>query len=189
MGMNWPNRLTIARMIMAPVFMGLLLSSRPGCRYAAFAVFLVASLTDFVDGHLARRHGWVSNLGKFLDPLADKLLVSLAFIGLSQLSLVPVWAVYAVVGRELLVTGLRSIAAYAGVLILPSRLGKLKAVMQMVVVLFYLLAAVMATGGSEFPAGVMTAGWWVMTASVAITLGSGLHYLWVNRRIVGRLGL
>ena len=89
MGMNWPNRLTVARMIMAPVFMGLLLSSHPGCRYAAFAVFLAASLTDFVDGYLARRHGWVSNLGKFLDPLADKLLVSLAFIGLSQLSLVP----------------------------------------------------------------------------------------------------
>ncbi len=189
MGMNWPNRLTISRIIMAPVFMGLLLSDRPGCRYAAFAVFLVASLTDLVDGYLARKHGWVSNLGKFLDPLADKLLVSLAFIGLAQLSMVPVWAVYAVVGRELLVTGLRSIAAYAGVLILPSGLGKLKAAMQMIVVLFYLLAAVLETGGGGFSPTVMTVGWWVMTASVAVTLVSGLHYLWVNRRIVWRLGL
>ncbi len=187
--MNWPNRLTVARMVMAPVFMGLLLSSGTGSRYAAFAVFLVASLTDFVDGYLARRYGWVSNLGKFLDPLADKLLVSLAFIGLSQLNLVPVWAVYAVVGRELLVTGLRSIAAYAGVLILPSRLGKLKAGLQMAVVLFYLLAAVLETRGSSFSPEVLKTAWWVMLACVAITLASGILYLWVNRRIVGRLGL
>ncbi len=189
MGMNWPNRLTVARMIMAPVFMGLLLSGSPGCRYAAFVVFLAASLTDFVDGHLARRHGWVSNLGKFLDPLADKLLVSLAFIGLAQLALVPVWAVYAVVGRELLVTGLRSIAAYAGVLILPSRIGKLKAVLQMGVVLFYLLAVVMETRGTAFSRSTMNAAYWVLVLSVVITLASGLHYLWLNRRIVGRLGL
>ncbi len=189
MGMNWPNRLTVARMIMAPVFMGLLLSKGPGCRYAAFAVFLVASLTDFVDGYLARRYGWVSNLGKFLDPLADKLLVSLAFIGLAQLELVPVWVVYAVVGRELLVTGLRSIAAYAGVLILPSRLGKLKAALQMGVVLFYLLVAVLETRGTVFSGGTLEAAEWVMVFCVVITLGSGLHYLWLNRRVVGRLGL
>lgn len=189
MGMNWPNRLTIARMIMAPVFMGLLISDKAGFRYAAFAVFLTASLTDFVDGYLARKYGWVSNLGKFLDPLADKLLVSLAFIGLSQLEFVPIWAVYLIVGRELLVTGLRSIAAYAGVLIMPSGFGKWKAAMQMAVVSFYLLAAVLETEGRSPSAAVMSWAWWVMVATVGMTILSGIHYLWVNRKIVGRLGL
>jgi len=189
MGMNWPNRLTLARMIMAPIFMGLLISDSPGCRYAALVVFLFASLTDFVDGYLARKYGWVSNLGKFLDPLADKLLVSLAFIGLAQLGHIPVWAVYAVVGRELLVTGLRSIAAYAGVLILPSWLGKWKAALQMAVVSFYLLVAVLKAEGVDPSKEMMRVAWFVMVTAVALTLFSGLHYLWVNRKIVGRLGL
>ncbi len=194
--MNWPNRLSLLRMVLGPVFMVLLLDERRGFRIAALAVFLVASLTDLYDGYLARRYGWVTNLGKFLDPLADKLLVAFALIGLSRIELVPVLALYLVIGRELLVTGLRAIAAYAGVLILPSRLGKLKTVAQMLALVLYMLYSVLyvdgATRGPFLRAGGEGSGMLlvadgVLLAAVVLTLGSGVDYFFRNRSLLAKL--
>lgn len=199
--MNWPNRLSIIRMLLSPLFMVLLIDNRQGSRIAALIVFAVASLTDLYDGYLARKYGWITNLGKFLDPLADKLLIALALIGLNQIDLVPGWALYLVIGRELLVTGLRSIAAYAGVLILPSRMGKYKTSAQMLSMICYLLFSVLyhdSTGRIGFlNISCMDLSSWMdlllfsadilLLVAVFLSLISGVDYFWRNRSILKRL--
>ena len=122
--MNLPNAVTLSRIFLVPVLVTLLLTkySAP----VAASVFLAASLTDFFDGYLARARNQVTTLGMLLDPLADKLLVSSAFISLVQLQIVPAWMVVIIIAREFAVTGLRSIAATQGVTIDASDLGKLK---------------------------------------------------------------
>ena len=185
MALNWPNRLTIARIVMAPVVMILLQVGTAEARWVALMVFVTAALTDMVDGYLARKYGWVSNLGKFLDPLADKLLVCLAWIGLSELGLVPEWTVYIIVGRELLISGLRSIAAYAGVLILPSGMGKWKAAVQMFSVSYYMLLSVLKLGSIPHVASLV--GVISMWLALVLTVVSALFYFWRNRNILQRL--
>lgn len=187
MALNWPNRLTVARIVMAPIVMVLLQEGSRESRWIALGVFVTAALTDLVDGHLARKYGWISNLGKFLDPLADKLLVALAWIGLAKLGLIPQWTTYVVVGRELLITGLRSIAAYAGVLILPSGLGKWKAAVQMFTVSFFMLLSVVER--TDIPAGVLAVGDASIWLALFLTVTSAVHYLWRNRLLVQRLGM
>lgn len=186
--LNWPNRLTILRMALGPVATALLLDERPAFRAAALITFAIAALTDLLDGYLARRYSWVTNLGRFLDPLADKLLVSLALIGLVQIGLVPVWTAWVIIGRELLVTGLRTIAAYAGVLIMPSRMGKLKTVFEMTAVFLYLALAVPWPGSPALPEGVHEAvARAVLISAAALAVFSGLDYIWRNRQIMKRL--
>lgn len=187
MALNWPNRLTIARIIMAPVVMILLQVREPEARWAALIVFMVAALTDMVDGYLARKYGWISNLGKFLDPLADKLLVCLAWIGLVELGLMPQWTVYVIVGRELLVSGLRSIAAYAGVLILPSGIGKWKAAVQMFSVSYYMLLSALELNTTPGVASLV--GEVSMWIALILTVISAFHYFWRNRSVLQRLGM
>jgi len=199
--LNWPNRLSIIRILLSPLLMVLLIDNRQGSRIAALVVFAVASLTDLYDGYLARKYGWITNLGKFLDPLADKLLIALALIGLNQIDLVPGWALYLVIGRELLVTGLRSIAAYAGVLILPSRMGKYKTSAQMLSMICYLLFSVLyhdSTGrigflsisgmdiSSRMDLLLFSADILLLVA-VLLSLISGVDYFWRNRSILKRL--
>jgi len=123
----------------------------------AIAIFLIASLTDILDGHLARRRNQVSNLGKLLDPIADKLLISAALIVLVEKQLAPAWAVVVILGREFIVTGLRSVAATEGVIIQAQTLGKIKMWAQCVAIVALLVAG--ATGnppvsnfGLEYPA-------------------------------------
>ena len=130
---NWgtPNMLTGARIAAVPVVM--LLLCFPG-RWASFfggLCFVLAGATDFLDGFLARRHRLVSRLGKFMDPLADKLLVSAALIMLIPLGRVPAWMAFLIVGRELAVTGLRGLAAAEGIILAPDRWGKAKTLLQM----------------------------------------------------------
>lgn len=187
MALNWPNRLTVARIVMAPVVMVLLQEGSRESRWMALVVFVTAALTDLVDGHLARRYGWISSLGKFLDPLADKLLVALAWIGLAKLGLIPQWTTYVIVGRELLITGLRSIAAYAGVLILPSGLGKWKAVVQMFTVSFYMFLSVLDR--ASIPKGFLLTGEISVWLALVLTMASAVHYLWRNRLLLQRLGM
>ncbi|MCD4708404.1 MAG: CDP-diacylglycerol--glycerol-3-phosphate 3-phosphatidyltransferase [Candidatus Sabulitectum sp.] len=187
MALNWPNRLTVARIIMAPVVMILLQMGGPEARWTALIVFVIAALTDMVDGYLARRYGWISNLGKFLDPLADKLLVCLAWIGLADLGLVPQWTVYVIIGRELLISSLRSIAAYAGVLILPSGIGKWKAAIQMFSVSYYMLLSVLEQ--STIPRIASVIGIVSMWIALVLTVVSAFHYFWRNRSVLQRLGM
>ncbi len=138
--MNLPNKLTLARCIMTPVFLALMVIRFPHHYAAALLVFIVASLTDWLDGKIARRDGLVTNLGKFLDPLADKALTTAAYLGLMQVlnnnSLV--WALFLVLIREFAVTSVRLMAAKDGVVVAASLAGKLKTVLQMVSIIFSL---------------------------------------------------
>ncbi|MBD3369929.1 CDP-diacylglycerol--glycerol-3-phosphate 3-phosphatidyltransferase [Candidatus Fermentibacteria bacterium] len=188
MKLNWPNRITILRIILSPVFMMLLLDERLGFRIAALGTFTFSAMTDLYDGYIARKYGWVTNLGKFLDPLADKLLVSLALVGLVQIELVPVFAAYLIIGRELLVTGLRAIAAYAGILILSSGLGKWKATIQMVAIFFYLLLSVLQKASVDGRLYYLeSASFLLLLVAVALTLFSGFVYFRRNGSILLRL--
>lgn len=175
-------------MALGPVAMVLMLDGRPGFRIGALSAFVVAAATDIYDGYLARRYGWVTNLGRFLDPLADKLLVSLGLIGLVQIGLVPVWAAWVIIGRELLITGLRAIAAYAGVLILPSRLGKWKTAAEEGSIILYLALSVTGMPGSPATIAVLEVLAKAMLFSALIlAVVSGLDYVRRNRAVMKRL--
>jgi CDP-diacylglycerol--glycerol-3-phosphate 3-phosphatidyltransferase len=147
---NLPNYLTLARIIIVPLLVVVLLTPLAEnwfgiSSYAlAIAIFLAASLTDILDGHLARRRNQVSNLGKLLDPIADKLLISAALIVLVEKHLAPAWAVVVILGREFIVTGLRSIAATEGIIIQAQKIGKVKMWAQCVAIVALLIAG--ATG-------------------------------------------
>jgi CDP-diacylglycerol--glycerol-3-phosphate 3-phosphatidyltransferase len=147
---NLPNYLTLARIIVIPLLVVVLLTPFAEnwfgiSSYAlAIAIFLAASLTDILDGQLARRRNQVSNLGKLLDPIADKLLISAALIVLVEKHLAPAWAVVVILGREFIVTGLRSIAATEGIIIQAQKIGKIKMWAQCVAIVALLIAG--ATG-------------------------------------------
>ena len=137
--LNLPNILTLSRIAAVPVVVFLLLfESKQSCFWAA-AVFTVASMTDWLDGYLARKWGIVTILGKFLDPLADKLIVMAALIMLIPLDRVPAWAVLVILARELIVSGIRSIASSEGIVIAASDLGKYKTIFQMIAIVGLLL--------------------------------------------------
>lgn len=148
--MNLPNYLTIARIVVVPLLVVVLLTPVADrwfgiSGYAlAIAIFVAAALTDILDGHLARRRNQVSNLGKLLDPIADKLLVSAALIVLVEKHLAPAWAVVIILGREFIITGLRSIAATEGIVIQAQKVGKIKMWAQCVAIVALLVAG--ATG-------------------------------------------
>lgn len=137
--MNLPNKLTLARIILAPFFMVFLLIDNVYFRYLATLIFVTAALTDAYDGYLARKTGVITGFGKFMDPLADKILVSTAFISFVALGCVQAWMVLVIILREFLVTGLRSLAAYKGVVIMPSYLAKWKTACQMTVIVAILV--------------------------------------------------
>ncbi len=137
--MNMPNKLTLSRIILSPIFMSFFLVDNAYSRVFGFFLYVVAALTDIADGHYARKYGIVTGFGKFMDPLADKILVSTAFIALVSMGYARAWMVMLIIAREFYVTGLRSLAAYRGSIIRPSPLAKLKTVIQMSVITFMLL--------------------------------------------------
>ena len=123
--MNLPNKLTILRACMIPVFVVLALQTPLWAQIAAAAVFALASFTDYLDGHIARKHNLVTNFGKFMDPIADKLLVMSAFVVLVAQGRMPSWACIIVLGREFVISGFRLVAADAGRVIAAGPLGKI----------------------------------------------------------------
>lgn len=145
--MNLPNYITLARIMIVPLLVVVLLTPLAESWFGisgyalAIVMFLVASMTDILDGQLARRRNQVSTLGKFLDPIADKLLVAAAFIVLVEKHLAPSWAVVIILGREFIVTGLRSIAVSEGIVIQAQMLGKIKMWVQCVAIVALLVAA------------------------------------------------
>lgn len=161
--MNLPNYLTLARIFLVPLLVVILLTPFSEEWFgisgyaAAIAIFLVASVTDILDGHLARRRNQVSNFGKLLDPIADKLLVSAALIVLVEKHLAPAWAVVIILGREFIITGLRSVAASEGIVIAAQASGKIKMWAQCVAIVALLVAG--ATGNPP----VSNFGWSVPT--------------------------
>lgn len=174
--MNWPNRLSILRVLCVPVLVLLLSLSAPWCRWAAVALFAVASLTDFLDGYLARKKQWVTVFGKFIDPVADKLLVLSTLIMLISLQLIPAWMGILILTRELSVDGLRLVAISRGCVIAAGPLGKLKTVSQMIMILLLLILRIPLF---SFPAGIIL-GIWVCL----ITLWSGCDYFIRNLNLL-----
>ena len=195
--MNLPNRLTLLRIFLAPVFLCLLLWEFPFHYLAAGLVFGAASITDFLDGKIARKYGLITNLGKFLDPLADKMLTTAAFLGfmvvapLSAYSTWLTWAVMIVLTREFLVTSVRLLAAKGGKVVAASFWGKAKTVTQMISII-YLLAALefCSWQGRVLPEGVLPEGLFsvlpvvgvvLVWVSTVLTVVAGIEYFWQNR--------
>jgi CDP-diacylglycerol--glycerol-3-phosphate 3-phosphatidyltransferase len=139
--MNLPNKLTLFRVILIPFFVFFLLAPyfEGYGNYIAVAIFIVASITDFLDGKIARKYHLVTNFGKFMDPLADKLLVSSALICLVDLNKIPAWIVIVIIAREFIISGFRLVAADNGVVIAASYWGKFKTAFQMVTVIVLIL--------------------------------------------------
>ena len=130
--LNLPNQLTISRILIVPILVVLLMFPRPWTCLLAGFLFAVAGFTDLIDGYLARRDQQITSLGKFLDPLADKVLVSSVLVMLVQLGWVPGWIAIIIICRDVMVTGLRAIAADEGIVIAADKYGKLKTVLQLV---------------------------------------------------------
>ena len=129
--MNLPNKLTMGRIFAIPVFIVVFLM---GYRYAAAIVFVLAAITDMLDGHIARKHNLVTNFGNLMDPLADKLLVMSALICLAQIGDVAGWMVIVILGREFIITGMRQVAAAQGIVIAAGTTGKIKTITQMIAI-------------------------------------------------------
>jgi len=170
--MNLPNSLTLVRIFLVPLLVVVLLTEFPGRQVfgvakelVGAAIFGLASITDWLDGYVARRRRQVTWLGQMMDPIADKLLTSAAFISLVQLDLAPAWMVALIIGRELGITGLRSVAYARGVTIPASRLGKIKMASQVTAILLLIL------GGGPLPrlAPVGHAALWVVMAAAVVS--------------------
>lgn len=187
--MNLPNKLTVLRIVMAPVFLALLVIDFPLHHLLALFFFIAASLTDLIDGKIARKYGLVTDFGKFLDPLADKMLTTAAFIGFIQLNIGfgIVWITMIVLTREFLITSLRLSASAAGTVIAANIWGKAKTVCQMsaiIITLFFLSIADIA----DLPAAV--AGAFSLISSITLwisavmTVISGVIYVKDNAKFI-----
>lgn len=167
---NLPNSLTLFRVACIPVLVILLFFPYKATSFVAAVVFALASISDLLDGFLARRQQLVTTFGKFLDPLADKLVVSAALIMLIPLSRAPAWMVVVIVGRELAITGLRSVAVSEGRVISADELGKKKMVFQIVAILGLLIHY------EYFGINFHTVGMFFLWLAVILTLWSGFNY-------------
>jgi CDP-diacylglycerol--glycerol-3-phosphate 3-phosphatidyltransferase len=165
---NIANALTLLRIFLVPFLVVVLLTKFDGREYVGLAIFLLAALTDLLDGYFARRFGKVTRLGILLDPIADKLLISSALISLVELGLAPAWMIVIIIGREFAVSGLRSIAAQQGVTIQASSLGKGKTITQVIAIALLILGYELG----EFVFVGKIALWIV----VIFALGSGVDY-------------
>ena len=174
--MNLPNRLTLLRIALVPVY--LLLLWLPAYKELALLVFAAASLTDFFDGRIARKHGLITNFGKFMDPIADKLLTHTAFIMLTAMGRLNVVACILFIAREFVVSGLRLVAVEQGRVIAAGMSGKVKTVLQMALVM--VLTARLQIGSGLFSlTGLLT------LATAVMTLYSMVEYVWQNRAVLG----
>lgn len=142
--MNLANKLTMIRMILVPVFLIFSLVDTMTGHIIALSIFVIASLTDKLDGYIARKYNQITDFGKFMDPLADKLLVTCALIILVEKNIFPSWIVVVIIAREFIVSGLRTLAASQGVVIAASQWGKLKTVLQMTAIIMALLSLIVS---------------------------------------------
>lgn len=187
------NIVTCVRIAFIPVFMVLaeLSCVQAGAVYlqapaiAAFALYVLLSLTDKLDGYLARSRGQITDFGKFLDPIADKLLVFSALLVLLEQGLVSVWFVFIILLREFLVSALRMVAGAKGIVIAADTLGKWKTAVTMVSLCGYFLAiAFAASGGVYVAAWILIAAQVLMVAAVVLTVVSGIQYFWNGRDVI-----
>ena len=171
---NLPNLLTVTRILLIPVFVVLFVAPTPDRSMAAAVVFIVAAITDLLDGYLARRRGQITNLGRLLDPIADKLLVLSALIVLVQVDRVSALIAILIIAREVAVTGIRAIAATEGIVLSAEATGKYKMALQVVaIVLLILEGTVFSEFGNVHLAGIVT-----LYLSLALGYISGGQYVW-----------
>lgn len=190
--MNLPNQLTVSRFFLTIVFMVVLFIEFPFNSTVALAVFVVASITDWVDGAYARKHKLITNFGKLMDPLADKILTGSAFIAFAGLGLMPAWMVVIIVGREMAVTGLRLLAASKHLVLAADSFGKAKTIAQIVSIIATLVVVSWAdwglfgrlfgfeVHGRPWIARVDVLAQW---AATLLTFLSGWLYFWHNREV------
>jgi CDP-diacylglycerol--glycerol-3-phosphate 3-phosphatidyltransferase len=204
--MNLANKLTLFRLALVPVFMVFTVIDNVWTRIFALFIFIVASLTDLYDGYIARKYGEVTDFGKFMDPLADKFLISAAFIcfvDMKELN-VPAWMVVLIIGREFLITGLRTLAASKGIVIAADRSGKFKTTSQIVAIIVILVIlcinSVLARfyglkphelidvsdAGHFFGHLLLWASYWLVFAATVLTIYSGISYLYKNRHVFSK---
>jgi CDP-diacylglycerol--glycerol-3-phosphate 3-phosphatidyltransferase len=173
--MNLPNKLTIIRIVLVPVFLFFLLFNTEGdyasyTRYLAVVTFILAAITDGLDGYIARKRGLITRLGKFIDPLADKLLISAALIALVDMGEITTWPAIIIIGREFAITGLRVIAAAEGIVIAASKLGKYKTTSQIIAIVAVII---------NFPYSMV-----LLWFAVLLTIISGIDYLWKSKKVI-----
>ena len=175
--MNTPNKLTIARMIIVPFLVIFLLTGWGGeaNRYISLTLFVVASVTDWFDGYLARKNNLVTNFGKFMDPLADKLLVCSAMICMIDLKRLSAWFVIIIIAREFIISGFRLIAAENGIVIAANYWGKFKTASQMIMIILLIL---------HFDGIFVILEQIFIWLSLALTIISLITYIWQNRTVL-----
>jgi CDP-diacylglycerol--glycerol-3-phosphate 3-phosphatidyltransferase len=191
--MNLPNRLTVSRLFLTVLFVAVLSTQFPFHLTLALIFFLAAAITDYVDGEIARRYALITDFGKLMDPLVDKIMTAAAFVCLVPLKAIPAWVAVIVISREFLITGLRLLAVSKGRVLAADTIGKHKTSWQIATVLFFL--SLLAYGellgrlGSAEPGALWQhlwsyGGWTVSSIAVGLTLYSGADYLWKHRSML-----
>ncbi len=176
--MNLANKITLLRVLLIPIFMIVLFSNFNNSTYVAALIFTIASATDGLDGYIARSRNQVTTFGKFVDPLADKLLVSTALISMVQLGKVPAWIVVIIIAREFTITGFRIIAASEGITIAASPLGKIKTITQLIAIISLLI--------NNYPFRLVNFPFdtIMLYAALIFTVISGIDYIYRNKEVL-----
>jgi len=174
---NLPNLVTMSRVVLIPFVLVLIDNFSPLRSFLASLLYLGAAAGDALDGYLARSRGEVSMLGKFLDPLADKLIVTAVLVFMVELSRVPAWIVVVLIGRDLAITGLRSIASAQGLVIAASEGGKIKTALQLVAIMMLLIYFRYPVLGTDIAIDYQRAGLWVLKISMVVSVISGIQYM------------
>ena len=195
--MNLPNKLTVTRLVLVLVFavfafpypesLGFMNEGNffaDTREYFALAVYVIASLTDAADGHIARKYHLITDFGKFLDPIADKLLVTAALLSLTGVSLMYLWATLIILAREFMVSGIRMLAASKGVVIAAGTLGKAKMLFQTIAIVVLLTAGVIPESLAQARKYMSLCGNIVMLLAVILTIVSGIEYVYKNRNVL-----
>ena len=174
--MNLANKITLFRVIMIPIYVVMMIMTNiPNNYLIAGIIFIIASISDFVDGQIARKCNMVTDFGKFVDPLADKLLVMAAMLCFVEINFIPAWIVITILAREFIVTGLRTLAASNGVVIAADKIGKLKTTTQMIALVLMHFSGLNET--------IYTVSIVLMYAALILTVVSGVNYLILNKAL------
>ncbi|MDF1815325.1 MAG: CDP-diacylglycerol--glycerol-3-phosphate 3-phosphatidyltransferase [Verrucomicrobiales bacterium] len=192
--MNIPNQLTVIRLILSFVFLATMTFIFPHSKTLSLLIFSIAAFTDFLDGHLARKHNLITSFGKLMDPLADKVLMAAGFIMLIPTGHLPAWVVVLILAREFMVTGLRLVASAEGMVLAAENLGKYKTSTQIATVIYFLLLLAARQSGSLlsflsplFDVKILSPsvlGSLLIWGSLILTLLSGFNYMWKNRQLL-----
>ncbi len=194
--MNFPTQLTILRIILAPLFYVLFAVVEPSMYLWSSIIFLIASLTDWYDGYFARKYGYVSNLGAFLDPLADKILTSAALVAFAAKDIIPLWCVAIIIFRDAYLTGYRMVADALNLPIRTSTFAKYKTFLQMTFICYILAAYLLVEG--DMGSSAVTIGknllnadllWWLTVGITLLTITTALQYTYDNTTVLKQVAV